>query len=324
MIEKILIYISDSCNPYKNLATESYLFDNVSDNECILYLWQNENTIVIGRNQNPWAECNIEEMKKDNVLLARRLSGGGAVFHDMGNLNFTFIAKQDNYNLEKQLEVIKKACNLAGINAEISGRNDILADGRKFSGNAFYNSKGTSYHHGTILINSNKEKLQKYLTPNELKLKTKGIRSVKSRVINLCEINSLLTCEKMKEYMSEAFCDVYNLKASFIEEIPKEKIADNENLYGDNSYTYGKSAPFTFSCEGFFSRGSIKLLLNVEKGIITEVECYTDSMDWTLSESLKKTLLNSPFEKQSIINTLSNTNIPQSDDIIKLIEKQKI
>lgn len=124
----------------------------------ILYLWQNENTIVIGHNQNPWTECNMDSLRHDNVKLARRLSGGGAVYHDMGNLNFTFLTSEENYDLSRQMQVIKTACDFADIDTELSGRNDILADSRKFSGNAFYHSKEAAYHHGTLLICSNTEK----------------------------------------------------------------------------------------------------------------------------------------------------------------------
>ena len=176
MIGKIEIYMSEDFNPYRNLATEKLLLDSVGEDSLILYLWQNEKTVVIGRNQNPLAECNCALLKEENGFLARRLSGGGAVFHDCGNLNFTFLCCTENYDLEKQLRVIQKACEMAGIHAELNGRNDLLADGRKFSGNAFYNSKGKSYHHGTILINADKEKLTKYLTPPKAKLWAKGVK----------------------------------------------------------------------------------------------------------------------------------------------------
>ena len=155
MINKLKYYISTDFEPYKNLSIEKFLFDTVPEDTCILYLWQNKKTVVIGKNQNPWAECNCAVLSKDGGKIARRLSGGGAVFHDIGNLNFTFISSADNMDVQKNLKVIQRACGMAGIETEISGRNDILADGKKFSGNAFYNAKGKAYHHGTLLIKSN-------------------------------------------------------------------------------------------------------------------------------------------------------------------------
>ena len=149
MVHQLQICITDCVDPYRNLATEKYLLDTTPEDCCTLFLWQNKNTVVIGKNQNAWAECRCSLLESEGGKLARRLSGGGAVFHDLGNLNFTFLSSTVNYDLSRNLNVIKTACHLAGISAEISGRNDILADNRKFSGNAFYNTKDKSYHHGT-------------------------------------------------------------------------------------------------------------------------------------------------------------------------------
>ena len=170
MIKNLLFYISDTLNPYINLAKEKFLFDSVDNKTLILYLWQNQNTVVIGKNQNAYLECRTELLKQDGVTLARRLSGGGAVFHDIGNLNFTFICATENFDVSNHVKVIQNACRKANIETQISGRNDILANDKKFSGNAFYNSQGHSYHHGTILINADTEKLNRYLTPPKAKL----------------------------------------------------------------------------------------------------------------------------------------------------------
>ena len=197
-------------------------------------------------------------MKKDGGHLARRLSGGGSVFHDLGNLNFTFLCTTENYNLAKQMQVIKEACALGGISAEISGRNDILANGRKFSGNAFYNSKGKSYHHGTILISADKEKLTKYLTPPKAKLQSKGVKSVKSRVVNLAEINPALTVDAMKKHMVCAFEKVYGLSSSPFAITDSSEISAIAEKYASWEYLFAPSLPFTFSCEGNFSWGISK------------------------------------------------------------------
>ncbi|MBQ3562520.1 MAG: lipoate--protein ligase, partial [Clostridia bacterium] len=203
MISKLLVYKASAFNPYFNLATEKILFDILPKDSLIIYLWQNENTVVIGKNQNPWAECNCELLKSEGGFVARRLSGGGAVFHDLGNLNFTFITSEENFDIKQNFEIIKTACNLCEIEAEISGRNDILVNGKKFSGNAFYHSMGKAYHHGTLLLNVDSEKLDRYLTPNAEKLKAKGVKSVKSRTVNLCDIAPHLTVEKMQNAIIE-------------------------------------------------------------------------------------------------------------------------
>lgn len=140
MTEKLdtKIVYSHSYDPWFNLAVEEYLLNHVHDHEVILYLWQNDQTVVIGRNQNAWKECAWEQLEKDGGKLARRLSGGGAVFHDLGNLNFTFLTTKKHYELERQLSVILQALRKLGVNAEFSGRNDLMLDGRKFSGHAYY------------------------------------------------------------------------------------------------------------------------------------------------------------------------------------------
>ncbi len=314
MIKKITVYNTDCTNPHINLATEKWLFDSVEENEVILYLWQNKNTVVIGKNQNAWAECDTAAMDKDGVTLARRISGGGAVFHDLGNVNFTFIANSDNYNLERQLNVIKTACKGADIDTEFSGRNDILAQGRKFSGNAFYNSGGRAFQHGTLLISADMEKMQKYLTPSKAKLASKSVKSVKSRVINLSELNSELDCKKMKEYMTEAFQKVYGLNA----EIKTVDInADIENLskeYGSKEYLYGVAIPFSVSCENRFNWGSIQLNLNVKCSVITDVQVFSDSMDHTVADKIKNALMNCAFEKNAIKKVVT-------DDIYSMLER---
>ena len=211
MVTKLTYIESDQVNPYKNLAVEEYLLLHCEDKECILYLWQNQNTVVIGRNQNAWKECKVTKLEEENGHLARRLSGGGAVYHDLGNLNFTFLVNKDEYSLEKQLQVIINAMGRLGLKAEKSGRNDILIDGKKFSGNAFYEQEKHCYHHGTIMVDVNKEILSRYLTVSKDKLKSKGVDSVKSRVTNLVEAG------KIKDV--EVYSDALNIELA--EAIPK-------------------------------------------------------------------------------------------------------
>lgn len=323
MIDTLQIYISDSFDPYENLATEKYLLDNTPQSSCTLYLWQNENTVVIGRNQNPWAECRISLLDKEGVRLARRLSGGGAVFHDLGNLNFTFLCSSENYDLEKQLEVIKAACSYAGINAEISGRNDILADGRKFSGNAFYNSRGKSYHHGTLLINADMEKMARYLTPPVAKLQAKGVKSVKSRTVNLCELSPTLTCNDMKNYMVQAFEKVYSKPISIITGLNNEEISKSAEKYKSREYLYDTPMSISFSCEKYFDWGNVRLELLISGGIIQDVRLYTDAMDHKLAQSVSSSLISCRFNKTDIKNALYSAlaeNI--ATDLTELIENR--
>jgi len=207
-------FIAEKYDPYLNLAYEEYFQDTVSENEVILYLWQNADCVVIGKNQNAYRECHINKAKEDKVKIARRNSGGGAVFHDLGNLNFSFIAKKKNYNIQKQLSVIIDALNDLNIFAKISGRNDIETDGKKISGNAFFYKKDNLLHHGTLLINTDPKKIQNYLNVNLIKLKAKNVSSVVSRVTTLSAINENITLEKLRFSILSSFSKLYNYPLS--------------------------------------------------------------------------------------------------------------
>lgn len=325
MITKLRIYETTETNPHLNLATEKHLMDITQPGECLLYLWQNKNTVVIGKNQNPWLECRTSLLEEEGGVLARRLSGGGAVFHDLGNLNFTFIMCKEDYNLGKQLSVIQTACAIAGIQAEKSGRNDILADGRKFSGNAFYQNRTHAYHHGTLMVDVDKDKLGRYLSPPKAKLEAKGVTSVRSRVVNLKELNPELTIDKMKANMVEAFNTVYGMVAEplTLKEADFAKIEKIKTEYGSWEYLYGTPLPFTFACEARFDWGYIHLQLEAKDGIIRGAKVYTDAMDWTLPQAVENTLLNCRFETTAMQKALRNLEDASiCEDLCQLLAEQ--
>ena len=311
MIKKLQYYISTSLDPYKNLATEKYLLDTVPEDVCTLYLWQNQTTVVIGKNQNPWAECRCDLLKEEGGKLARRLSGGGAVFHDIGNLNFTFLCSVENYDLSRQMQVIQHACTLAGIKTELSGRNDLLVNGKKFSGNAFYNSKGKAYHHGTLLINANLKRMQKYLTPPKAKLETKGVKSVGARVVNLSELAKDLTCEKMCPHMLSAFETVYGYVSTPVKLSNTEEILKYSKEYGSWDYLYSSTIPFTASASAQFPWGHANLLLQITAGKIADAQLFTDAMDASLPNIVCPLLTGCRLDASEIKQHLTTKLSPQ-------------
>lgn len=328
MINQIRICWSDGVDPYWNIAIEKHLLETVEEGCCILYLWQNKNTVVIGRNQNAWVECRTTLLEQEGGKLARRLSGGGAVYHDLGNLNFTFIMCEEDYDLDKQLSVIQTACAVAGIQAERSGRNDLLVQGHKFSGNAFYHSQGHAYHHGTLLVSSDLNELSRYLTPSKAKLEAKGVASVRSRVANLQEFAPELTCQTMGKHMETAFAQVYGLTPEYIS-LTAEEIASIERSaaeLGSWQWLYGTRLACSFSCEARFQWGSISIQLQVQSGLIAFAQIYTDSMEWTLADSVSNALTGCRFNlndmQAAIKQQLSDTQI--AADICQLLSQQDI
>ncbi len=297
---------SSSTIPYENLALEEYLLDHVGKEEVILYLWQNKKTVVIGKNQNPWRECKLEELKEDGGYLARRLSGGGAVFQDLGNLNFTFLAQKGNYNLDKQLQVIIEAVAKLGLVAEKSGRNDILVQEKKFSGNAFYQRGNNCYHHGTILINANMEDMGRYLNVSQAKLKSKGVTSVKSRVTNLSQLNPEITVNTMKSALIEAFSQVYNNPVNEYVLADKVEYTTMVSRYSDFHWVYGRKIPFNCSYSHKFDWGEVVIEFYVEAGKVKDVKVWTDALEELLSEKIENRLINTVFLKEDMIKSLGD------------------
>ena len=294
MYNKIETIISQKINPHYNISLESYLLDTCAIDSVIMYLWKNDNTVVIGKNQNAFKECDVNRLKKEGGYLARRLSGGGAVYHDIKNLNFTFIAHKDNYDLKKQMQVILRAINMLNLNAVQTGRNDIEIDGRKFSGNAFLSRGDFKFHHGTIMIDTDREKMSKFLTVSQSKMQSKGVDSVKSRVVNLIELYPGLTTDKMQELLCESFSEVYGLEPKSVqeedlktEEINKfmqEKIATDEWILGSNP-------AFENVLEQRFSWGGVEINYASEKGRIKEIKIYSDALDVEEIERAAKLLI---------------------------------
>lgn len=315
-------------DPWWNLAVEEYLLNHVGKGECILYLWQNQNTVVIGRNQNAWRECRTELLESEGGKLARRLSGGGAVYHDDGNLNFTFLARREDYNLERQLEVILSAVKSLGINAEKSGRNDIIADGRKFSGNAFYFAGTSAYHHGTILVSSDFGKLSRYLQVSKEKIISKGVASVRSRVVNLSELSPSVTVDAVADALIKAFAGVYGCRpviSDGSEEIDTEAVNKLYGKYASWEWRYGQTPGFDITLETRFPWGGIEIGLNLKSGKVISSKVYSDAMDEAFIGKLPDVLAGCPFSFRNLAdrirdNFMSGSSREMAEDIAAWLE----
>ncbi len=279
MINHLYTVSAAGSDPTVNLAAESVLLENVPSDSLILYLWQNDNTVVIGRNQNYYRECNAANIAEDHVRVVRRPSGGGAVYHDMGNLNFTFIAKDEDYNIAHYYAIIIKALQKAGIEASLSGRNDLLVNHAKFSGSAYYHHHGSSYHHGTLLINSDLTKMPLYLNPDPLKLKANGVDSVRSRVMNLSELQPSLSIDMMRNLLVQACEEYYQLS---VEELPfpsEKQLEQYRELYRSEEWIKGKNPPFDLELSNRFEWGCLTIGFQVNRGIVRKVSVSSDAME---------------------------------------------
>lgn len=305
MIKKLTYIESLSTSPFENLAMEEYLFSQCEEDECIFYLWQNERTVVIGKNQNPWKECCVSRLE-DGTKLVRRLSGGGAVYHDLGNLNFSLILKSENSDVERQMKIIVNAIKRFGICAECSGRNDIMVDGKKMSGNAYFTQNGFCCHHGTIMVNVDIEQMNRYLNVPKDKLKAKGVESVKARVGNLKEWMPELTVEEVKKTLLNVFEEEYGLVSYPINgsRIRKNEIDELREKYMSWEWTYGRRSDFQKSIYNRFVWGSVEIQFQIHDGKIVEIEVFTDALCTGSVEVIKKSLTGALYLKEEICSKL--------------------
>ncbi|ADY12598.1 lipoate--protein ligase [Sphaerochaeta globosa] len=296
---KNAIYLATSHDCAANLAGEAYLLTLAFDH--ILFLWVNDPCIVIGRYQNPFAECNLKNMEHMQVQLVRRQSGGGAVYHDQGNLCFTLIGNKETATKEENFSLVLKALASLGLSCELSGRNDILLDGKKISGNAFQTTPTKFCHHGTLLVSSDLSVMSNYLTPSSTKLASKAVKSVSSRVGNLKEGREDITNEMVQQALIDAFIAEYGqTEVTPIDCVTLAEAQANYRRFGDLSVILEKTPQFTHSFTHRFEWGEATLHLQVEKGVISEVRMFTDALDTSIVGRATQVLTGLPYDHNAL------------------------
>lgn len=272
--------INQSTDPYFNVALEEYLLTESDQDEDLFMLWQNRPTVVVGRNQNTIEEINQAFIEQRGITVVRRLSGGGAVYHDQGNLNFTFILNngRDFANFEKFTRPVINALARLGIAAENDGRNDIIIAGRKFSGNAQCKHRSRLLHHGTILFASDIEDMVQALNPSGAKITSKGIKSVRSRVTNISEhLSDPLSISEFKQVLSEEVLGRDYGRAHSLGESELEKVRQlREIKHIGWDWIYGASPPFNLRRTASFAWGNIDVRLDIKSGLICACRIYGD------------------------------------------------
>lgn len=313
-MSKLYFYVSYATDPYLNIAKECYLTD-IMKGGAALYLWSNDRTVVIGKHQNAAKECDYELLRREGGFLARRLTGGGAVFHDIHNLNFSFVAPEALYDKQKHFSVIAAALKAFGLNAAVTGRNDMEIDGKKFSGNAFLTKNGVKLHHGTILINTDTGLMGRYLTVNKEKLVAHGVSSVRARVVNLCELKPDITKEKVISALKNSAEIIYGAKAAVLDESffdknylerQRELLCSDRHLFGFETYSN--------SAERKFAWGNAEVNYEIHKGKIKAVNIFTDALDVEEIEAAKEFLLGKELAK------LEPAGRAVFDDIISILK----
>ena len=283
-MSRLQVTISPQYDPFLNRAVEQYLTEHQEEGTVMMYLWKNQRTVVIGYNQNPYSECNVQLLLDEGGHLMRRGTGGGAVYHDLGNINFSFIADKSLYDVRKQLSVIQDALLSYGLQAEISGRNDLTCQERKFSGNAFAKGQKNNLHHGTILIKTDGAMMQRYLTVDKAKLMKNGVKSVASRVINLSELVPELTSESIKQPLITSFEKVYSDKATtlnFDTFINKPEVQAIREHISSHEFLFGLWEQFKTTKKDRFQWGGVEISLQIDEAnsVIKDIQIASDCLE---------------------------------------------
>jgi lipoate---protein ligase len=318
-------------DPRINLAIEEYAVKNLDINETYLLFYINEPSIIIGKNQNTIEEINTDYVEKNGIHVVRRVSGGGAVYHDLGNLNFSFITKDDGdsfHNFKKFTEPVVEALKKMGVNAELSGRNDLMAEGRKVSGNAQYSTKGRMFSHGTLMFDSEIDHVVSALKVRKDKIESKGIKSIRSRVANISEfMEAKMTIEEFKSLL---------LKYIFpdMDEIPEYKLTDEDwekihqlskEKYQTWEWNYGRSPKFNIQHSHRFPVGQVDVRFEVNKGLIENCKIYGDFFGVGDVTEIEQLLTGIKYERASLEHALEEVNIQHyfgnisKEDFLELI-----
>ncbi len=323
----MIIYRNSNTDPYFNLATEEYLLNNVD--EDIFMLWRNDASVIIGKNQNAYAELDLDYVENNNVKVVRRLTGGGAVFHDLGNVNFTFIMSGESsvLNFEKfTLPIINAIKALGYENVYLSGRNDIMMGDLKISGNAQTSYNGKTLHHGTILYSADLSRLAKALRVDEEKIKSKGIKSVRNRVGNIKELlDTDMDVQSFMEYLEKYVSGQYGeqICCFSLEQIRDiQKLADEK--YSTWEWDFGRSKEFVAHKKKRYDFGSVCVSITAENGVIKDIKITGDFFGVKDITDVEKVLTGCRLGKNDLLSRMLDMSFSLSEYISGMSENDLV
>lgn len=312
----MLNIINNSRNPYFNLALEEYVLAKMDQKEKYCILWQNDPAVIVGRNQNTAGEINEEFIKDRAIKVVRRMSGGGAVYHDPGNLNFTFILPEprlQKLDFARFTRPVIKTLALLGVEARNEGRNDITIKGRKISGNAQCRYRGSLMHHGTMLFATDLDTMEKALTVGQDKFQSHGVDSVRSRVTNIGDhLSSPISLEEFKNLLLKSIQEEENVADYHLSPDELEQVNQSaSSKYSTWEWTYGTSPWFNVQLKKRFDWGKVELRLGVEKGIITSCSIHGDFFALKELDELQQHFLSRPYSNEEMVAALNEIEVGQ-------------
>jgi lipoate---protein ligase len=301
-----------------NASIEFFLFKSLKEENPILFIWRNDKSIFIGRHQNPWMECNLAVLRNKNVPIIRRESGGGTVYHDLGNLNFCFMTSNGRFNKERNFEIVIKALRSLGVESEFSGRNDLLWSGKKISGSAFRHEKQKSYHHGTLLVDADLTSLAEYLSGTKFGKNSKGISSVVSQVINVKQIQKKINFDSIILALEDQY--KVHMKTSVDKQYfnHQDKLFLEESRYHQDKlkqwdWLYGKTPEFNLYLD------RLKTEIKVKSGIIQSI---VGNIEPAFQSEIEPLLKNCRLEEKDFTELCNNVRQQRFSQL--LIEAEKI
>ena len=323
MIRRTACLIARENDLLRNLAIEKHLMDTLPEETAILYLWQNRRAILLGRNQDPWSECAVGAFLSSGGQIARRLSGGGTVYQDMGSLNFTFILPKSQFDVSRQLSIVGMAAGAFGLQPRAGRQSSLTVNGRTFAQSAFYKSGAAAYHHGTIHFSTDLEAMSRFMG-SEQGDPSRGI-------VNLGSLVPTMSMNDLQEALYWAFARVWGAQPSMLDErlLHERSLASITQQYADSAWTYPRVIPATHTFTEIFPWGRIAVLLRAEGGVIRESRLYTDAMEAGLFPLIEKALTGAPLLVSAIsaridhqLSMLRDPYLLQiADDVDHLIQR---